>query len=86
MATIVEYFEVYERGFGYDDNLVARFLSIIAAEGLVKTKPSTYYVLKNPKKLVVFDSVEEYLDRHNDEVKQRALAKLTSAERLALGV
>lgn len=87
MATIVEYFEVYEKnGFGYDDNIVARFLSSIAAEGLVKTKPGTYYVLKTTKKIVVFDSAEEYLDRHNEDVKQKALAKLTSAERLALGV
>lgn len=86
MATIVEYYEVYERGFGFDDNLVARFLSTIAAEGLVKTKPNAYYVNKRPKKIVVFDSVQEFQDRHNEDLKQQALAKLSPAERIALGV
>jgi hypothetical protein len=83
MATIIEYYEVYEGG--YTDTLIARFLSKSAADGLANMRP-TYYVSKRTQKLVVYDTPEEYLDRYNEEVKQKALAKLTPKERLALGL
>lgn len=87
MATIIEYYEVYEPDYdgGYTDTLIARFLSKSAADGLANMHPA-YYVSKRAQKLVVYDTPEEYLDRYNDEVKQKALAKLTPKERLALGL
>ncbi len=86
MATIIEYYEVHKDGWCLDQHIVARFLSKNAAESFVATNPKSYYMVPTPKKLIVFDTPQEFFDQRNDNIKQNALAKLTDAERLALGV
>ena len=81
----VESFPVYE---SWDDyTLVARFADLADAMALSNEKGRYYSVgNKEVKLFTIFESFKEYEDWRADSVRRTALAKLTNAERLALGL
>jgi hypothetical protein len=82
----VEFFPVYE-SWGRNYTLVARFTNLVDAMAL-SNKNGYYYSVgdKETKSFTIFESFKEYEDREADSVRRTALAKLTNAERLALGL
>ena len=82
----VEFYEVYE-SYDRDYNVIARFTNYADAMRLADT--SVYYGCSElPKKseINVYESYDEYLAWKADSVRRNALAKLTAAERIALGL
>lgn len=45
-----------------------------------------YRHMTGPANIKIFESVEDFFDNSKEEIRKRALAKLTAAEREALGV
>lgn len=83
---IVEFFPVYER-WDREYTLVARFTNLADAMALSNEKGRYYSVgNKETKSFTIFESFKEYEDWKADSVRRTALAKLTNAERLALGL
>lgn len=87
MATIVEYYEVrYDSGFELGGAYTcARFLSLSAAEEYAKLDRFRY-LNKTKQRLVVFDTVKELELQKREDLRESALKKLTTEERLILGV
>ena len=87
MASIIEYYEVsYDDGFSLSGPAVcARFLTLSAAEEYANLA-GCRYVNKTKRKITVFDTVEEAEIQKREDIRKSALNKLTSEERLALGV
>jgi len=87
MATIIEYFEVLDDdGYNRDGpSSSARFLSLIAAEKYAALNRNRY-VNKTKKKIIIYDSAEEVDLHKREDLKQSAISKLTTDERVALGV
>lgn len=82
----VEFFPVYE-SWGRNYTLVARFMHLADAVALSNEKGHYYSVgNKEVKLFTIFESFKEYEDWRADSVRRTALAKLTNAERLALGL
>lgn len=82
----VESFPVYE-SWDRDYTLVARFANLADAMALSNEKGHYYSVgNKEVKSFTIFESFKEYEDWRADSVRRTALAKLTNAERLALGL
>ena len=80
----VEFFPVYER-WGRDYILVARFMHL--ADAMALSNEQGHPVgNKEVKLFTIFESFKEYEDWRADSVRRTALAKLTDAERLALGL
>lgn len=48
--------------------------------------PDDYKYMTGPATIKIFDSVEDFFNNTKDEIKKRALAKLSAAEREALGL
>lgn len=82
----VEYFPVYE-SWDRDYTLVARFTNLADAMTL-SNKKGCYYSVgnKETKSFTIFESFKDYEDWKADSVRRTADAKLTDAERLALGL
>ena len=85
-TTIVEGFEVVEAdGGGMGENHVAYFSNERAATQLSAQSPGWMRVRPFKQTIVVCESFGEYVIQKNEEVKAKALAKLTAEERAALG-
>lgn len=81
-----EFFPVYE-SWDRDYTLVARFTNLADAMALSNKKGRYYSVGNKEVKLcTIFESFKEYEDWRADSVRRTALAKLTNAERQALGL
>ena len=48
--------------------------------------PDDYKCMTGPATIRIFESVEDFFNNSKEEIRKRALAKLTPAEREALGV
>lgn len=77
---IIKMFDVHVWDGGERQNYAASFSS---EEEAKKFASKHDYI--SPKEIIVFDNVEEAKDFKNGAVKKQALAKLTDAERKALG-
>ena len=87
ITTIVAGWEVISaNGDGRGESHVAYFNNEKAAKQLAATSPGWMRVQPFEKSFAICATLAEYMQEKNEEVKARALAKLTVEERSALGV
>lgn len=80
MKEVIEYWEVTE-SFDRDTTHIANFTNEEAATRVANGN----YRSVNKRIFVLFDTEEEFLENTRDKLRERALAKLTTEERNALG-
>ena len=77
----IEYWEVTE-SFDRDSKHIANFSNKEDAEVCANGVYRSAY----KKTFTIFDSVEDYENNTREKIRERALAKLTTEEKIALGV
>jgi hypothetical protein len=81
-----EYYEVYE-SYDRSYNTVARFSNYAAASDLASRSPYTACNNKPQRySIAIFDSIEDYDASKAETIREVALAKLSDAEKKALGL
>jgi hypothetical protein len=87
ITTTVAGFEVISAdGDGHGESHVAYFNNEKAAKQLAAQSPGWLRVQKFEKTFQICSTFGEYVQLKNEEIKVRALAKLSKEEREALGV
>lgn len=79
----IEYWEVTE-SFDRDSKLIGNFSSEFVANQVVAK--SKGYRSSYRRVFTVFDTVEDFENNTRDKIRARALAKLTTEEKNALGI
>jgi hypothetical protein len=80
----IEYYAVVAKDLnGWAAALIGNFSTLELAEK-VKSRTSFYHISKY--KFTLFESSEEFDQYTNNEIRERALAKLTKEEKIALGL
>lgn len=79
----IEYWEVTE-SFDRDSTHIGNFTSELVAN-LVVAKSKNYRSAYR-KVFTVFDTVEDFENNTREKIRARALAKLTTEEKIALGI
>lgn len=80
----IEYW-IVEESWDRDTKLIGCFTSESVADSVVLGK-NTMYRSYHKKTLTLFDSVEDFENNSRDKIRERALAKLTIEEKIALGI
>lgn len=82
----IDCFKVVE-SYDRDSWTIAYASSEHVAKQIAAHKDKNYrHVTTHKQTIVVVDSLEEYLDLKNENLRKAALAKLTDAEKTALGL
>lgn len=77
----IEYWEVTE-SFDRDSKLIGNF----SDEASAKSVGNSVYRSVHKRNFTIFDSVEDFENNSREKLRERALAKLTTEEKIALGV
>lgn len=77
----IEYWEV-TGSFDRDTTHIANFINEVDAKECAKS----VYRSAHKKVLTIFDSIEDFENNTREKIRARALAKLTTEEKIALGV
>jgi len=80
----IEYWQV-EESYDRDSKEIGNFSSEAVAEE-VATKNNKMYRRVHKRTFTIFDSVEDFDNNTREKIRQRALAKLSVEEKIALGV
>ena len=80
----IEYWEVTE-SFDRDSKLIGCFLDKTVAEAVAGGKNKMYRSFYK-RTLTLFDSIEDFEGNTREKIRERALAKLTVEEKIALGI
>ena len=80
----IEYW-IVEESWDRDTKLIGCFTSESVADAVVLEKNTMYRSFRK-KTLTLFDSIEDFESNTREKIRERALAKLTVEERIALGV
>jgi hypothetical protein len=79
----IEYWQV-EEGYDRTTTLIGCFTSESIADEVAGGKNNAYRSVYK-KTLTLFDTVEDFENNTREKIRERALAKLTVEERIALG-
>ena len=80
----IEYW-VVESCFDRDCTTVGCFTDPVAADAVAGGKNKMYKSV-HKRTLTLFDSVEDYENNTREKLRERALSKLTTEEKIALGL
>jgi len=80
----IEYW-VVEEGYDRTTTLIGCFTSELVADEVAGSKNNAYRSVYK-KTLTLFDTVEDFENNTREKIRERALAKLTVEEKIALGV
>jgi hypothetical protein len=79
----IEFWEVFETSDGRDRRPIANFSTEIAAQEVAKLKNQAYRAVQ-AHTVVIHESVEEFERGYSEELKNRAIKKLSTDELFAL--
>jgi hypothetical protein len=79
----IEYWQLTETSDGRDSRLIGNFSSEIVAQHAL-TMQNTLYRSVTKHHILIFDTIDEFVDNTFEKVKQRALDKLTTQEKQVL--
>lgn len=80
----VEYW-IVEESYDRDSKIIGCFTNQMAADIVANGKNNMYRSI-HKKTLTLFDSFDDYTNNTQEKLRERALAKLTPEEKIALGL